>query len=69
MLADLDQLPLSPSARGSVPAYTRGELCHGHDSQQALVHYDDALREARKVNNRYLEGAAIVVVLASSAYR
>ena len=58
-LADLDQLPLSPSARGWV-AYTRGELCHGRDSQQALIHYDDALREARKVNNRYLEGAAIV---------
>ena len=59
VLADLDQLPLSPSARGWV-AYTRGELCHGHDSQQALVHYDEAVREARKVNNRYLEGAAIV---------
>jgi predicted ATPase/DNA-binding SARP family transcriptional activator len=59
VLADLDQLPLSPSARGWL-AYTRGELCHGHDSQQALTHYADALREARTVNNRYLEGAAIV---------
>ena len=59
VLAELDQLPLSPSARGWI-AYTRGELCHGHDWQQALVHYDEAVREARKANNRYLEGAAIV---------
>ena len=58
-LAELDQRPLSPSGRGWV-AYTRGELCHRHDPQQALVHYEDALREARTVNNRYLEGAAIV---------
>ena len=41
-LAELDQRPLSPSGRGWV-AYTRGELCHRHDPQQALVHYEDAL--------------------------
>ena len=31
-----------------------------HDPHQALTHFGDALRDARKVNNRYLEGASIV---------
>jgi predicted ATPase len=58
-LAELDHLPLSVSARGWV-AYTRGELCQERDPQQALAHFDNALRGAREVNNRYLEGATIV---------
>ena len=37
-LAELDHLPLSPSARGWV-AYTRGELCQEDDPQQALAYF------------------------------
>jgi hypothetical protein len=59
VLAELDDLPLSPSARGWV-AYTRGEPCQQHDPQQARGHFDDALQAARGVSNRFLEGAAIV---------
>jgi predicted ATPase/DNA-binding SARP family transcriptional activator len=59
LLAELDDLPLSPSARGWV-AYTRGELCQQRDPQQALSHFDDALQAARGVSNRLLEGAATV---------
>jgi hypothetical protein len=59
VLDELDQWPLSPSARGWI-AYTRGELCHTRDPQLALAHFDHALNEARKVSNRFLEGATIV---------
>jgi predicted ATPase/DNA-binding SARP family transcriptional activator len=58
-LAGLDAVPLSPSGRGWL-AFTRGELCQRSDPGQALVLFDQALAEARGVNNRYLEGAAIV---------
>ena len=58
-LTGLDDLPLPPSGRGWL-AYTRGELCQHHDPHRALTHFADALADARTVNNRYLEGAAIV---------
>ena len=58
-LSALDELPLPPSGRGWV-SYARGELCQGHEPHHALAHFDDALDAARAVDNRYLEGAAIV---------
>ena len=58
-LSALDELPLPPSGRGWV-SYTRGELCQGREPHHALAHFDAALTTARAVDNRYLEGAAIV---------
>ena len=58
-LSSLDELTLPPSGRGWL-AYTRGELCQRHDPHRALAQFGDALDDARKVNNRYLEGASIV---------
>jgi predicted ATPase/DNA-binding SARP family transcriptional activator len=57
--SSLDELALPPSGRGWL-AYTRGELCQPHDPHRALAHFGDALADARTVNNRYVEGAAIV---------
>jgi predicted ATPase/DNA-binding SARP family transcriptional activator len=58
-LAALQELPLPPSGRGWL-AYTSGELSQEHDPHRALACFADALAEARTVQNRYLEGAAIV---------
>jgi predicted ATPase/DNA-binding SARP family transcriptional activator len=58
-LSRLDGLSLPPSGRGWL-AYTRGELCQQDDPYRALTDFGDALTDARAVNNRYVEGAAIV---------
>ena len=58
-LDTIEQLPLPPSDRGWL-AYTRGEIAQQRHPQRALSHFADAVTAARAVNNRYLEGAAIV---------
>lgn len=58
-LADVDERPLGPSARGWL-RYTDGELLGDRDAARSLAHFDEAVALARAGGNRFLEGVALV---------